>query len=258
MKKLEQIIRNAGDILMSYFGKADIGKEFKAEKDLVSDADRHSERYLMEELSRIDNIEFLSEEYNPLRGFGGKPLWIIDPLDGTTNFLAHLTPFAISVAHYNGIEVDYAACYIPPYNEYFFAQKGGGAFMNGTPIRVSSESEAINAVAACGFADVTKNLPKNTLPVLNSVIMKTRALRRPGSAVTDLLYTARGSFEFFWEYGLSPWDVAAGALIVKEAGGIVTDFNGGDDFIANHSIIASNRGLYDFIREEIKNNFVNS
>ena len=182
-------------------------------------------------------------------------MWIVDPLDGTTNFLAGITPFAVSVAHYDGECVDMAACYIPVLDEFFYAERGKGSFMNGKPIRVSTENNPERAVVATGFACITKGLKSNTLEVFNTVVKKTRAVRRLGSAVTDLLYTANGRFDFFWEHGLAPWDIAAGSLIVEEAGGVVTDFKWGNDYVRKGSVVASNRELYEFIKSEIASNF---
>ncbi len=254
-RAVERAVRETGAILAGYFRNASLCHEFKSPRDLVSEADRHAERFLMAELARLDNIPFLSEEYHPRTALSSGPLWIIDPLDGTTNFVAGIPFYSVAVAHWTGRSIDLAVCFIPPAQELYYAEEGKGAFLNGAPIRASETSDPLHAVGAVGFADITKGLPKDTLGVFTSVVRKTRALRRLGSAVADLLYVARGSFDIFWEYGLSPWDVAAPSLIVKEAGGIVTDFDGGDDYIVGGSIIAANRHLYPFIRDEVRANF---
>lgn len=252
---VDDIARRTGEILAVYFRNTALIQEFKSPRDMVSEADRHAERFLMAELAKVDDIPFLSEEYHPRTALSSGPLWIVDPLDGTTNFLAGIPFYSVSIAHWNGHAVDRAVCYIPPLGELFHAEIGRGAFLNGLPIRVSDTADPLRAVGAVGFADITKNMPKNTLAVFNSVVRKTRALRRLGSAVADMLYVARGGFDLFWECGLSPWDVAAASLIVTEAGGRVTDFNGGDDYIAGGTIIASNRALYGFIRDEVRDHF---
>jgi len=252
---VEDIARRTGDLLAGYFRNTALIQEFKSPRDMVSEADRHAERFLMAELAKVDPIPFLSEEYNPRTALSFGPLWIVDPLDGTTNFLAGIPFYSVSIAHWNGHAVDRAVCYIPPMDELFRADLGCGAFLNDEPIRVSDTADPLHAVGAVGFADITKNLPKDTLAVFNAVIRKTRALRRLGSAVADMLYVARGSFDIFWECGLSPWDVAAASLIVTEAGGRVTDFSGGTDYIVGGTIIASNRALYPFIRDEIREHF---
>ena len=235
-----------------FFCSPELKKSFKSKCDLVTEADVTVEKMLLEKLKTVDNIDFLSEEFNPETGLS-KPCWIIDPIDGTTNFVAGIAPFAVSIAHYDGTEVDLAVCFLPVTGEMFSAEKGRGAWLNGGKISVNSEDTAINCVGATGFADITQHGGTGTLPVFCSMVQKTRAMRRLGSAVTDLVYTACGKFAFFYEAGLSPWDVAAGSLIVKEAGGIVTEFSGGGNYILGKTIIASNPKMYDFVKNEIKN-----
>lgn len=253
--RLLQVIetaKSAGNIAQKFFCSPELKKSFKSKCDLVTEADIAVEKMLLEKLKAIDNIDFLSEEFNPGTGLS-KPCWIVDPIDGTTNFVAGIAPFAISVAHYDGRKVDLAVCFLPVTDEMFSAEKGCGAWLNDEKIRVNSDDIAINCVGATGFADITQHGGTGTLPVFCNMVQKTRAMRRLGSAVTDLVYTACGKFAFFYEAGLSPWDVAAGSLIVKEAGGIVSDFSGGDDYILGKTIIASNPEMYDFVKNEIMN-----
>jgi myo-inositol-1(or 4)-monophosphatase len=250
--QMEEVIKNAGEKALSFFNKPELQLKFKSRRDLVTEADEETEKFLIENLKKIENIKFLSEEFNPDTLVGNDPLWIIDPIDGTTNFASGIAPFAVSVAHFNGKNVDAAACYLPVTDEFFFASKGQGAFLNGVNLSVSNESDPMLCVAATGFADITHDQTENTLDVFTSVIKKVRTIRRLGSAVADLVYTAAGRFAFFYEAGLSPWDVAAGSLIVKEAGGIVTDFKGGSDFLTGKTIIASNPAIYQFIKKEIE------
>lgn len=247
---INEIVKEAGDLAKTMFNVAGLHKKFKSDRDLVTEADELVEKMLIEKLKKIDDIPFLSEEFNPATTLND-PCWIIDPIDGTTNFINGIAPFAVSVAHFNGKFVDAGVCFLPVTDELFYAASGRGAFLNGQKIKVSDTDKIINCVAATGFADITHNSAESTLSVFNSVIKKIRALRRLGSAVADLVYTACGRFTFFYEAGLSPWDVAAGSLIVKEAGGIVTDFYGSDRYITGMTIIASNRYMYDFIKNEI-------
>ncbi len=252
--RLCQVIKTAGaagGTARKFFCSPELKKSFKSKCDLVTEADVTVEKMLLETLKTVDDIDFLSEEFNPETGLS-KPCWIIDPIDGTTNFVAGIAPFAISIAHYDGREVDLAVCFLPVTGEMFSAEKGRGAWLNGEKIHVNSESSAINCVGATGFADITQHGGTGTLPVFCNMVQKTRAMRRLGSAVTDLVYTACGKFAFFYEAGLSPWDVAAGSLIVKEAGGIVTDFSGGGNYILGKTIIASNPEMYDFVKNEIE------
>lgn len=249
--KVINIARSAGNTAKSFFCSPELKKSFKSKCDLVSEADITVEKMLIEALETVDDIAFLSEEFNPGTRLE-KPCWIVDPIDGTTNFVAGISPFAISIAHYNGREVDLAVCFLPVTDEMFSAEAGRGAMLNGEQISVNSEDSAINCVGATGFADITQHGGTGTLPVFCSMVQKTRAMRRLGSAVTDLVYTACGKFAFFYEAGLSPWDVAAGSLIVKEAGGIVTDFSGGEGYLLGRTIIASNPKMYDFVKNEIE------
>ena len=252
---LSEIIKtafSAGETAKKFFCSPELKKSFKSKCDLVSEADLTVEKMLLEKLKVIDNIDFLSEEFNPGTSLS-KPCWIVDPIDGTTNFVAGIAPFAVSIAHFNGREVDLAVCFLPVTNEMFSAGKGMGAFLNGEKISVNKENDPINCVGATGFADITQHGGTGTLPVFCSMVQKTRAMRRLGSAVTDLVYTACGKFAFFYEAGLSPWDVAAGSLIVTEAGGIVTEFSGGGNYILGKTIIASNPQMYDFVKTEIQN-----
>ena len=244
------IAGKAGDTAKKFFCSPELKKSFKSKCDLVSEADITVEKMLLESLKKVDDIGFLSEEFNPGTALAA-PCWIIDPIDGTTNFVAGIAPFAISIAHYDGYDVDSAVCFLPVTNEMFAAEKGRGAFLNGEKISVNKEGDPINCVGATGFADITQHGGTGTLPVFCNMVQKTRAMRRLGSAVTDLVYTACGKFAFFYEAGLSPWDVAAGSLIVKEAGGIVTDFSGGDNYILGKTIIASNPEMYSFVKAEI-------
>lgn len=250
LPQIEEIAKSAGGIARRFFLNPDLKKRLKSRFDVVSEADETVERFLLQELKKVDDIAFLSEEFNPGTGLKS-PCWIVDPIDGTTNFVAGIAPFAVSIAHYNGCAVDAGVCLLPMSGELFSAALGHGAKLNGEMIRVSQETEPEKCVIATGFADITQGGEGSTLPVFLRLIHKTRAIRRLGSAVTDLVYTACGKFAFFYEAGLSPWDVAAGSLIVSEAGGTVSDFNGGDNFLAGKSIIASNPQLYDFIKNEI-------
>ena len=253
--RLSQVIgiaEQAGNTAKKFFCSPELKKSFKSKCDLVSEADIAVEKMLLEKLKTVDNIDFLSEEFNPKTSLS-KPCWIVDPIDGTTNFVAGIAPFAVSIAHYDGYEVDLAVCFLPITNEMFSAGKEMGAYLNGEQISVNKENDPINCVGATGFADITQHGGTGTLPIFCSMVQKTRAMRRLGSAVTDLVYTACGRFAFFYETGLSPWDVAAGSLIVKEAGGIVTDFSGGNNYLLGKTVIASNPQMYDFVKKEIEN-----
>lgn len=229
LKKEMSIARQAaeegGEILKSKFGRvAEI--TMKGEIDLVTEADLLSEKVILKIIG--DNFprdSILTEEtgeynHDPRRK------WIIDPLDGTINF-AHSYPFfAVSIALEIEQEVVLGVVLDPHAGEFFEAEKGRGAYLNGRPIKVSHTAEMIGSLLATGFSyDIHQN-PDRTLMLFQRMVVAAQGVRRPGSAAIDLCYVAAGRVDGFWEEGLKPWDTAAGCLIVREAGGRVTNYQG--------------------------------
>jgi myo-inositol-1(or 4)-monophosphatase len=215
--------------------------ELKGKNDLVSYVDKQSEQMMVSGLQKIlPEAGFLTEEgtietdSNPLR-------WIIDPLDGTTNFVHGLPVFSTSIALIDGNELLIGVVYEVNKDECFSAFKKGGAFMNGKPISVSNIKTLDESLLATGFPYHDFNKTKEYLNILNHFMQNAHGLRRLGSAAVDLAYVAMGRFEGFFEYNLNAWDVAAGVLIVQEAGGTVSTFSGGDDYVFGKEIIASNQ-----------------
>ena len=245
--------RRAGSIITR--ASEDIGVltvNDKGYNDFVSEVDVASEKAIIDVLSKAyPSHAFLGEEL----GLTGEDenIWIIDPLDGTTNFLHNYPQYSISIAlQYRG-EITQAVVYDPNSNELFTASKGQGAYLNDRRIRVSKKTKMKDCLIGTGFPyrDFT-HLPCY-LKILDELIRETSGIRRPGSAALDLAYTAAGRFDGFFEIGLSKWDIAAGGLLIKEAGGIVSDFNGGDDWINSGNIIASTPKVYEpFIKSIIK------
>ena len=258
LQALSDALVSAGEVILSFVDKRVEFSYKKSVKDIVTEADKAAEDFLIDTLTKIDDIAILAEESHADYLIGSEPCWIIDPLDGTTNFYAGLSIYAVSVAHYDGSKVDYAGCYLPVSKDIYLAVRGEGATKNGEPIAVNSENDPEQAVIATGFADITQDYHRHTLTVFNELIFKTRAIRRLGSAVTDILFVADGTFAFFYEAGLAPWDVAAASLIAEEAGAVVSDFRGGDSYITDKTVIVSNRKLYSFIKETINRNFETS
>jgi myo-inositol-1(or 4)-monophosphatase len=211
---------------------------------LVSFVDKESEQRLMQGLSEIlPNSCFIGEEFNPETTLGDAPTWIIDPLDGTTNFLHGLPVFAVSVALSVGGETQLGIVYAPAMAETFTAYRGGGAFLNGKPLKLQGEVSLSQSLIATGFPyyDFAKMGPY--LDLLSDLMRCTHGLRRMGSAAIDLAYTAAGRFEAFYEMGLAPWDVAAGALLVEEAGGVVSNFSGQPQILFTREIVAAHPSL---------------
>jgi len=245
MQKLLQevivLVKETGEFIRQESKKFDASKiEYKGLNDLVSYVDKEAEKKLVDGLASIlPGSGFVAEE-----GTSNKKSdiynWIIDPLDGTTNFTHGLPVFAVSVALMKRNELAMGVVYEINRDECFHAVKGGGSFLNHVPIQVSKINSLDKSLLATGFPYYNFEQMNQYLHIINEFMQKTHGLRRMGSAAVDLVYTACGRFEGFFEYNLNAWDVAAGALIVKEAGGIVSDFNGGEDFLFGREIVAGN------------------
>lgn len=224
--------------------------ELKGLNDLVSYVDKEAEEMLVIGLTNIlPHAGFITEEgtaHNEKEPY----VWIIDPLDGTTNFIHGLPVYSISVALLYQKQLVLGLVYEINKKELFYAHKGGGAWLNDKPIEVSPIDKLENSLLATGFPYHNFEGLDTYLDLLKHFMKDTHGLRRMGSAAVDLAYVACGRFEGFFEYNLNPWDVAGGAFIVHEAGGIVTDFKGGDNYLFGKSIIAAgkvNRVLFDAI-----------
>lgn len=222
---------------------------------LVSYVDVTAENKLVEELKKVlPEAGFITEEETQ-DDITKEYKWIIDPLDGTTNFIHGLPCYSISIALMKGDEVIVGVVYEINRKENFYAWKDGGAYMNGQPIHTSQATALKDSLLATGFPYYDFEQMQDYLKVLEIFMQRTHGLRRFGSAAVDLAYTACGRFEGFFEYGLSPWDVAAGTLIVTEAGGRVTDFSGNKDYIFGQEIVAGATGMYDEFLGVIKGEF---
>ncbi len=220
----------------------DIGKiEFKGKFDLVTEVDTLCEQEVIRIIrKRFPDHEFLAEESGASAGSPSPSKWIIDPLDGTINY-AHGFPFyCVSIGLEHEGEVIVGVVYSPRMDELFVAEKGKGATINGEPISVSTIPELKDSLLVTGFTPQVAHSTNNNLDHFSHFMRACQALRRPGSAAMDLCYTAMGRFEGFWEMRLHPWDVAAGKLIVEEAGGTVTRMNGEPVSVYDREILASN------------------
>ena len=228
--------------------------EYKGLNDLVSFVDKEAERKLVSGLAELlPEAGFIAEE-GTSSVKGDRYNWVIDPLDGTTNFIHGLPVFAISIALMDGDTVILGVVLEINRNECFYAIKGGKAFCNGQQIKVSDAPALKDSLLATGFPYYNFNKMENYLAILKDYMQKTHGLRRMGSAAVDLAYVACDRFEAFFEYNLKPWDVAAGTLIVQEAGGRVTDFKNGDDYIFGGEILAAN-SIHEEALEVIQQNW---
>ena len=249
-KEVIELTHEAGKFIMQErdkFSQGDIQK--KGFNDLVTYVDKNSEKILIEGLQKIlPGSGILAEESNPSESpLKGRPTgytWVIDPIDGTTNFIHRLPCFAISIGlHLNNYPIIGVVNELNQ-QECFSAIKGEGARVNGKPIHVSEQAIMEDALIATGFPYNDFKQQDNYMNLFKELMQCTQGIRRIGSASVDMCYVACGRFEVFYEYGLKPWDVSAGTLIVEEAGGKVSDFWNGDTHIFERSIIASNKKLH--------------
>lgn len=233
------LVKEVGEFIRSEAQNFDESKiEYKGKNDLVSYVDKEAEKRLVQGLAELlPGSGFIAEE-GTSKHQSDTYNWIIDPLDGTTNFTHGLPIFAISVALVKRKELSLGIVYDVMKDECFHATKGNGAYLNHVPIHVSQVKSLEKSLLATGFPYYNFDQMKQYLSILDECMQQTHGLRRMGSAAIDLVYTACGRFEGFFEYNLNAWDVAAGALIVQEAGGKVTDFKGGGDFLFGREIVA--------------------
>jgi myo-inositol-1(or 4)-monophosphatase len=224
----------------------------KSLNQLVSHVDEQAERMLVEKFEAlIPEAGFITEEETLVKAGKGRYRWVIDPLDGTTNFIHSLPVYCVSVALMEKEEVVLGVIYEMNRDELFTAIKGKGAFLNGKPISTSKAEKLENTLLATGFPYYDFEKMNAYLELLHKLMRNTRGMRRMGSAAVDLAYVACGRFDGFFEYSLHPWDVAAGALIVQEAGGVVQDFHGKQDYLFGKEIIAGNPFIIKPLQEMI-------
>ncbi|HWK31875.1 MAG TPA: inositol monophosphatase family protein [Terriglobales bacterium] len=246
---IQQIAREAGDLLMEHFGKVDI--EYKGEVDVVTAADRESEKLIVERLTKLWPDHDLMGEEGARRTSGSDYRWYIDPLDGTTNFAHGYPVFCVSIALECRGELIAGTVYDPTRREMFAAEKGSGAWLNDRAMRVSKTGRLAESLIATGFPSQKRHKNPN-IHFYHHITLQTHGVRRAGSAAMDLAYTAAGRYDGYWEFNLNPWDTAAGVLIVSEAGGIVTDLDGGAFVIASKEVVASNGILHPALLHELQ------
>jgi|SRR5699024_2474882 len=236
--------RSAGELILRSMERLDtISVNEKDAKDYVTEIDRAAEQTIINAILKAHpNHGILAEESGAIegKGEGADYLWIIDPLDGTTNFIHGVPHFAVSIACKFRGRLEHAVIIDPIREEEFTASRGRGATFNGRRMRVSKLKNLNNALLATGFPFREGQMPHidNYMSMFKDLAVQTAGIRRAGAASLDLAYVAAGRYDAFWEYGLSEWDMAAGVLLIQEAGGLVSDFNGGHDFLESGHIVA--------------------
>jgi myo-inositol-1(or 4)-monophosphatase len=225
---------------------------YKGDINLVTEVDKISEEMITSKIKALfPDHDILAEEFTDINS-GSDFRWIIDPLDGTTNYIHGFPFFCVSLALERLNTMVVGIVYDPILDEMFVAEKGKGAFLNERKIHVSNTHSIVKSLLATGFPyDIQKD-NDNNLNYFNKMILKAQAIRRAGSAALDLAYVAAGRFDGFWELKLNPWDIAAGWLLVKEAGGLVTDIGGKDYYLESSSILASNGIIHKEIIDVLK------
>ena len=238
--------RQAGRTLKRDFGEVEhLQVSLKGPGNFVTAADRKAEEILREELAKArPGYGFLGEEGGRTEGSDSTHLWIVDPLDGTTNFLHGIPQFAISIALEREGVIIAGLIYNPANDELFLAERGKGAFLNDTRLRVAGRRRLADSVITCGLPHIGRGDLELSRRELTAVQEHVAGLRRFGSAALDLAWVAAGRFDGYWEHNLSPWDMAAGILLVREAGGFVTDLDGSDAMFAKGDIIAGNETIH--------------
>jgi myo-inositol-1(or 4)-monophosphatase len=254
-KQVTQLCVEAGEFLQGEVSKliaSDI--ETKSSNNFVTYVDKSSEQIIMEGLKKIlPGTGFIAEETPALKT---KALnWIIDPLDGTTNFIHGIPVYSVSIALMDSKEILIGVVLEVNQKECFYTWKGSGTFLNGKPVRVSAIKSVKDSLLATGFPYNDYSHLDGYMDFLGYLMKYSHGIRRLGSAAADLAYVACGRLEGFYEYGLSPWDVAAGVLLVKNAGGIVSDFPGGENYVFGKEIIATNPSIYKEFHEAFKQSF---
>jgi len=245
--------RAGGEVLTRWFRSAHLEVGIKGENDFVTRADRESEAAVAGLIrSRHPDHHLLGEEGGVHAGGHGDVQWILDPLDGTTNFLQGLPVFSVSIGCREGRDLVAAVVFEPRTGDLFTATRGGGAHWNGRPMRASSRQGLKGAFLATGYPFRAKAALDVYLDVFREVFNEARAVRRCGSAALDLAYTAAGVYDGFFEFRLSPWDIAAGALLIQEAGGLLSDLDGGERYLEYGNLLAGGEAVLPALRAAVR------
>ncbi len=245
LSDLESLARQAGKILLERFGR-EHQVNYKGEYDLATEADHASEEFLVRQIrERFPEDPIVTEERGSLSGSSANG-WFTDPLDGTLNFAHGVPIYSVSIGYARDGILQLGAIYDPSRDECFTAERGRGAWRNGSPIHVSSTQDLARSLLVTGFPhNLASRQKNNNMENFSRLEMRTQAVRRMGSAALDFCWVAAGAFDGFWEIELSPWDLAAGTLIAAEAGALVTDLAGDPDFFRPpYAVLAASPAIH--------------
>ncbi|UXN62405.1 inositol monophosphatase family protein [Phyllobacterium zundukense] len=249
-----QAAMKAGRSLARDFGEVqNLQVSLKGPGDYVSQADKKAEEIVYTELRRArPDYSFLMEESGVVEGSDSQHRWLVDPLDGTTNFLHGIPIFAVSIALERQGQIVAGVIFNPAMDELYTAERGGGAFLNDRRLRVSGRSKLVDSVIGTGVPHLGRGDHGNYLLQMRNVMAEVSGIRRMGAAALDLAYVAAGRLDGFWEEGLSPWDIGAGIIMIREAGGFVTNLDGEQDVIDSKAIIAGNEAIQRALLKTLK------
>ena len=243
----------AGSILMQHFGKISSIKKKSTEIDLVTNADIESETFILNKIkTTFPQHQIIAEESNLTQG-SSDYRWIIDPLDGTTNFVHNLPIFSVSIGLQYNEETVLGVVYNPAVDKCFWAEKNDGAFLNGKPIHITSTITLSNSLLVTGFPYIHDDRWEKGFDLFKDLYRRTQGIRRLGAATLDFCFVAMGRFDGFWEFGLQPWDVCAGAIILEEAGGKVSDWNDSPMPFSGQRVLATNGHIHGEMLDVLRN-----
>lgn len=244
----------AGTVLLQHYEHLERSaiRSKSSARDLVTAADLAAERVIVEHLRRACPDHAIEAEEETRDALDQRPRWFVDPLDGTVNFVHGIPVFSVSIALYVGTTPLVAVVHAPRLEETFTARRGGGAHLGTKRLCVSEADSLAEAVLATGFPYRRNELANNNVANFDRLILEIRGIRRMGSAAVDLAYVAAGRLDGYWELHLAPHDVAAGALLVREAGGIVRDVSGGEDWLRGKNVVASGAGIFEELRARVR------
>lgn len=243
--------RKAGSLILRHMDRlSGVSVTQKGRNDFVSEVDRQAEDEIVAILRKAYPGHSILAEESGASG-GDEFQWIIDPLDGTTNYLHGFPQFAVSIALSNRGRLEQGVIYDPLREELFTASRGGGAFLNDRRVRVSQRKSLEGALLGTGFPFRQHEVLDAYLAMFKALHADTAGIRRAGSAALDLAYVAAGRLDGFWEFGLRPWDLAAGALLIREAGGLVGDFSGGEEYMDTGNLVAGTPKVFTAILQAI-------